>query len=266
MLRLLGLPQILDAKKRAAEILDRCMVQGREREIWWPLLTAALLGGFEAPVLDYIAEDLEKRASREDIYIEEKTVLAAIESTLTRIKDLDGREYEIAMFTASDLQRIIVHRILEEENCLEVEGQDTAEKETVKPECRRRAEEIRRKWNPQKIGKVLERLGFNAYRKAEGKGASKRRYYNIPEEVFWEKAGLYEYTREGSAESVKSVKCLRNIHRKNESTGQTSNNDLENDKNYGKKKHVISSISPGNLTDSTDLTDHRGLEGFFDDS
>ena len=268
LLRLLGLSQILDAKKKAGEILDACELEGREREIWWPLLTAAILGGFEDRVLDYMAEDLEKRLKSEDIYVEEKTVLAAIEEFFKEIEDIEGRKKRIALFMTRDLQNKILRRTLEEESCFDITEKSGGEEiEVIKPECRKRAEELRRKWSPQKIGKVLERLGFNEYRKAEGKGAAKRRYYRLPWDVFEKKAKLYGYFEgEGSAESVKSVKCLRDILQKIKSERLALSDDLEHDEEGEEDDFVKSRIPPRNLTDSADLTDPRGLEVFLDDA
>ena len=268
LLRLLGLPQILEAKKKAGEILDACDVWGREKEIWWPLLTAAILGGFEDKVLDYMAEDIEKRRKREDIYAEEKTVLAAIEEFFKEIGDIEGEKKRIALFMTRDLQNKILRRTLEEESCFDIAERSSGEEiEIIKPECRKRAEELRKKWSPQKIGKVLERLGFNEYRKAEGKGAAKRRYYRLPWDVFEKKAKLYGYFEgDGSAESVKSVKCLRDILLKIKSEEQAPVDDLEHDKTGEENDFVKSRIPPGNLTDLADLTDPRGLEVFLDDA
>ncbi|MEB3786550.1 MAG: hypothetical protein GSR75_00385 [Desulfurococcales archaeon] len=266
-LRLIGLSDTLEAKAKAGEILESCGVEGREREIWWPLLTAAILAGFESRVLDYMAEDLEKRMKNEDIYVEEKTVLAAIEDLFITVRDIGDAEQRVATFMASELQNRIIRNILEEENCFEITEDNGVEAEVIKGECRKRAEELRRKWSVQKIGIVLKRLGFDKYRESKGKGAGKRRYYRVPEDAFMEKARLYGYIPdEGSAESVKSVKCLRNIYRKLETPGSASEDDYEHDgATTADKETTHYSISPENLTDSADLTDQTGSKvGFHD--
>jgi len=208
-LRLLGLPAVLEAKRLADQLLEDNGVEGRDREVWWPILTAAVLLGLDCEVAEYMLYDIEAKRESEEMYTAERTVLAAIERVFQEANQetLDNRE-RVAVFTASDLQRLIIEERLREEGCLEVAEGETGEQERVKPECRRRAEELRREWSVQRIGRVLERLGFTRYRRKQGKSRGARRKYELPRGAFEEKTRLYGLGE--SAESVKSVKCLGN--------------------------------------------------------
>jgi len=230
-LRLLGLPAVLEAKRLADQLLEDNGVEGRDREVWWPILTAAVLLGLDCEVTEYMLHDIEAKRESEEMYMAERTVLAAIERVLQEAtqETLDSGD-PVAVFTASDLQRLIVEDRLREEGCLEVAEGEAGEEERVKPECRRRAEELRREWSVQRVGRVLERLGFTKYRRKQGKSGGARRKYELPRGAFEEKARLYGLR--GSAESVKSVKCLgdraqsSSPHREAGSNGEKRDNSI----------------------------------------
>ena len=205
-LRLLGLPVVLQAKERASTLLDRCGVEGRDREVWWPLLTAALLLGVEREVVDYMLEDLREKTESEDMYAAERTVLGAMGQLYAESSDRTIEGERVLVFTAADLQRVIVNEYLREEDCLELAEGEAGEAERVKQDCRRRAEELRKQWSPQRIGRILERMGLSKYKRKAGKGSGARRVYRIPQSVYEQKLRLYGAP--GSVESVKSVKCL----------------------------------------------------------
>jgi dissimilatory sulfite reductase (desulfoviridin) alpha/beta subunit len=48
-------------------------------------------------------------------------------------------------------------------------------------------------WSPQKIGKVLEKLGFDKFKKPVGKGSSTRRVYIVKWSDFAKLAKAYDY-------------------------------------------------------------------------
>lgn len=201
-LRLTGLPQVLEARGRALQLLEDSGVWGREAEIWAPVLTAAILIGREKAVLDYILEDVSKRRASELIYNEEKVVLAAIDDLFEERVPLVGEE-RVVEFMPKELVRKIVERVLREEGCLEVveeeEGGRTFEREKLKeePRCRELDRELERKWKPQKVGLVLKNLGLDKFRTAVGKGSSARYVYRLKYGDFVSIAKRYDYEPRG---------------------------------------------------------------------
>ena len=201
-LRLTGLPQVLEARGRALQLLEDSGVWGREAEIWAPVLTAAILIGRDRSVLEYAVEDVGKRRASELIYDEEKAVLAAIDTLFEETVTLTGGE-KVVTFMPKDLVGRIVKRSLSEEGCVEVveeeEGGRTFEREKLKeePRCRELERELSRKWKPQKVGLVLKNLGLDRFRTAVGKGSSARYVYRLSYGDFVSIAKRYDYEPRG---------------------------------------------------------------------
>jgi hypothetical protein len=194
-LRLTKLPEILDAREKALRTLESRDVWGREAETWAPILAAASLIGREKTTLDYILEDVGRRRSNEMIYDEEKTVLAAIDELFSTVSSSASKEDEIVTFMSKDLQKIIIRRILGDEDCLEITTEGVIERVETKnePRCRELEKEIERKWKTQKIGIVLKNLGFDKYKGTKGKGRKARKVYEIKYSDFMNIAERYDY-------------------------------------------------------------------------
>ncbi|MEM4685732.1 MAG: hypothetical protein QW133_06435 [Sulfolobales archaeon] len=218
MLRLLDLGNVLRAKNEAEEILNKNDVWGRDKEIWWPILTAAILIGVKEQVLNFILEDIAKK--RENIYTEEHAVLAAIEETFSVVRDVTGSKTVEAHFRASTLQDIIIKSELDQQGCIEVvTDHENIERTVIKDGCRKVEEELKKKWSVQRIGRILQRLGFDKYKKWVGKSANSRPEYHIKLSEFMDIAKRYGYTltRDDlkSEESEESEKLLGGIQEKN---------------------------------------------------
>jgi hypothetical protein len=171
-------------------------VWGRELEIWSPVYTAALLIGCGQDVLSYILEDVARRRESELMYAEEKLVFYAIDKLFAEASEpLVGVE-KICEFKASDLQEKIINKLLEDANCLEIERDDLGV-ERLKPKsdvkCQKILSDLVKTWSPQKIGKVLEKLGFDKFKKPVGKGSGTRRVYMIKWIDFSRLAKAYDY-------------------------------------------------------------------------
>jgi hypothetical protein len=197
-LRLLGLPQILEAKDRALKMLESSGIWGRDAEVWAPILTAAILIGRDSVVLGYAVEDVEKRRANELIYDEEKTVLAAIDELFSMASAPlvnVGEEFKVVSFMPKDLRGIIIERLLEEENCIEVVGTGAEEKKVTKnePRCKELEKELDKRWKPQKIGLVLRNLGFDKFKTVRGKGSNARYVYRLRYADFVAIAKRYDY-------------------------------------------------------------------------
>jgi len=195
-LRLTRVTQILNTMRRAAEELKQRDVWGRELEIWAPVYTAALLISRDQDVLSYIMEDVARRRESEAMYSEEKLVFYAIDQLFAEAPEpLVGAE-KICEFKASDLQEKIINKLLEEANCLEVE-RDEYGNEKLKPrndpKCQKILADLVKTWSPQKIGKVLEKLGFDKFKRKAGKGSSTRRVYVVKWSDFARIAKAYDY-------------------------------------------------------------------------
>jgi hypothetical protein len=195
-LRLTRVPEILNTMKRAIEELKQRDVWGRELEIWAPVYTAAILIGRDQEVLSYIIEDVARRRESELMYAEEKLVFYAIDQLFAETPEpLVGAE-KICEFKASDLQEKIINKLLEDANCLEVERDDLGG-EKLKPKsdakCQKILGDLVKTWSPQKIGKVLEKLGFDKFKKPVGKGSSTRRVYIVKWSDFAKLAKAYDY-------------------------------------------------------------------------
>jgi len=203
-LRLTELPEILEAKDKALNMLEEKDVWGREAEIWAPILTAAILAGRGDTVLEYVLEDVARRKANELIYDEEKIVLAAIDDVFSTTPSLVEGEKTVE-FMPNNLQEKIIKRLLHEEGCFDINtikevntytGEETYhEREELKKDqrCVELDRELRRKWNPQKIGKVLKNLGFDKYKNVKGKGGNARRYYTLKYSDFLNIAKRYDY-------------------------------------------------------------------------
>jgi hypothetical protein len=59
--------------------------------------------------------------------------------------------------------------------------------------CQKILADLVRTWSPQKIGKVLEKLGFDKYKKGVKRGGSVRRKYIVPLGEFVKIAKAYDY-------------------------------------------------------------------------
>jgi hypothetical protein len=208
-LRLTKVPEVMATIKRATEELRCNGIWGRELEIWAPVYTAALLIGRGREVLDYILEDVARRRESELMYAEEKLVLRAIEQLFSEApKPLVGTEKAVE-FAASDLQGKIVEKLLEEANCLELEVDEYGH-EKLKPKndqlCQKLLFEYTRIWSPQKIGRILQKLGFDRYKKPIGKGKGTRRKYVIKWNDFVKIAEAYDYEPQTTEDGVGNEK------------------------------------------------------------
>jgi hypothetical protein len=208
-LRLTRVPEVIATIKKAAEELGRNGIWGRELEIWAPVYTAALLIGRGREVLDYILEDVARRKESELMYAEEKLVLHAIEQLFSEApKPLVGTEKAVE-FAASDLQEKIIEKLLEEANCLELEVDENGH-EKLKPKndqlCQKLLFEYTRIWSPQKIGRVLQKLGFDRYKKPIGKGKGTRRKYVMKWDDFVKIAEAYDYEPQTTEDGVGNEK------------------------------------------------------------
>ena len=195
-LRLTRVPEILNTMRRAVEELKQRDVWGRELEIWAPVYTAALLISRDQDVLSHILEDIARRRESELIYAEEKLIFYAIDQLFAETPEpLVGAE-KICEFKASDLQEKIINKLLEDANCLEIE-RDELGGERLKPKsdvkCQKMLGDLVKVWSPQKIGKVLEKLGFDKFKKPVGKGSSTRRVYIVKWSDFVKIAKAYDY-------------------------------------------------------------------------
>ena len=205
-LRLTRVPEILNTMKRAIEELKQRDVWGRELEIWAPVYTAAILIGRDQEVLSYIIEDVARRRESELMYAEEKLVFYAIDQLFAETPEpLVGAE-KICEFKASDLQEKIINKLLEDANCLEVERDDLGG-EKLKPKsdakCQKILGDLVKTWSPQKIGKVLEKLGFDKFKKPVGKGSSTRRVYIVKWSDFAKLAKAYDYEPQSQSKEEK---------------------------------------------------------------
>jgi hypothetical protein len=169
--------------------------------------TAAVLIGREQDVLSYILEDVARRRESELMYAEEKLVFYAIDKLFTETSEpLVGVE-KICEFTASDLQEKIINKLLEEANCLEVKS-DELGGEVVKPKadakCQKIFTDLVKTWSPPRIGKVLEKLGFDKYKKTVGKGSRAKKKYVVKWSDFAKIAKAYDYEPQSQGEEKKS--------------------------------------------------------------
>jgi len=206
-LRLTRVPEILDTMKRAFEELKQRDVWGRELEIWAPVYTAAVLIGRGQEVLSYILEDVARRRESELMYAEEKLVFYAIDKLFAETSEpLVGIE-KICEFTASDLQEKILNKLFEEANCLEVKA-DELGGEVVKPKsdakCQKILTDLVKTWNPQKIGKVLEKLGFDKYKKSVRRAGGSKKKYVVKWSDFVKIARAYDYEPQSQGEEKKN--------------------------------------------------------------
>jgi len=212
LLRILKANEFIEAMDRVREeIKDEFM--GREYEVWYPLLVAAYLGGEEhyRNVLEYAREDLERR--RTSLYSEERLVLIAIELLLG--------DNDSITFTASQLQEHIVGILVNEEGYTE--------------------NQARRTWSPEKIGRVLRRIGLK--RKSERTKSGPRYVYEIDKEQFENIAKRYGY------ECSRCSKCSRFSE---EVVEQTLNESNEGEQG-GSMRDTETSLSE-KLTTPTTLT------------
>jgi len=206
-LRLTRVPEVLNTMKKALEELKQKDVWGRELEIWAPVYTAAVLIGREQDVLSYILEDVARRRESELMYAEEKLVFYAIDKLFAETSGpLVGVE-KICEFTASDLQEKILNKLLEEANCLEVKA-DELGGEVVKPKadakCQKILTDLVKTWSPPRIGKVLEKLGFDKFKKTVGKGSRAKKKYVVKWSDFAKIAKAYDYEPQSQGEEKKS--------------------------------------------------------------
>jgi len=205
-LRLTRVPEILSTMKRAFEELKQRDVWGRELEIWAPVYTAAILIGRDQEVLSYIIEDVARRRESELMYAEEKLVLYAIDQLFAETPEpLVGAE-KICEFTASDLQEKILNRLLEEANCIEVVQDMGVEYKRAKSDakCQKMLTDLIKTWSPPRIGKVLEKLGFDKYKKSVRKGGSIRKKYVVKWSDFAKIAKAYDYEPQSQGEEKKN--------------------------------------------------------------
>ena len=194
-LRLTKVPEIMAIIRKATEELERNGVWGRELEVWVPVYAAALLIGRDREVLNYILEDVARRRESE-MYAEEKLVLHAIEQLFSEASEpLVGTE-KVVEFAAGDLQGKIVGKLLEEAGCLELEVDEHGH-ERLKPKndqlCQKLLLDYTKAWSPQKIGRVLQKLGLDKYKKPVGKGKGARRKYVMKWSDFVRVAKAYDY-------------------------------------------------------------------------
>jgi DNA polymerase III delta prime subunit len=196
-LRLLGLPQILEAKDKALKMLEDSGIWGRDAEVWAPILTAAILIGRDRVVLGYAVEDVGKRKANELIYDEEKVVLAAIDELFSGTPTLANvdEESKVVEFMPKELRSIVIEKQLEDENCIEIVNTGIEEKKATKnePRCKELEKELDKRWKPQKIGLVLRNLGFDKFKTVRGKGGNARYVYRLRYGDFVAIAKRYDY-------------------------------------------------------------------------
>ena len=195
-LRLTRVPEILNTMRRAVEELKQRDIWGRELEIWAPVYTAALLISRDQDVLSHILEDIARRRENELMYAEEKLIFYAIDQLFTETPEpLVGAE-KICEFKASDLQEKIINKLLEDANCLEIE-RDELGGERLKPKsdvkCQKMLGDLVKTWSPPKIGKVLEKLGFDKFKRTVGKGRGAKKKYVVKWSDFAKIARAYDY-------------------------------------------------------------------------
>jgi hypothetical protein len=184
-LRLLKIKDVIEASKVAGRILDERGVRGRPRELWHPLLTAAVLMGQNVvdSVVSFMSDYLKYRVLP---YEEEHMVLAALEELFEeehkrqRLGALDP-ERLVVTFKASDLTERIVEMKLEEL------GLKPEDKQLYEEERRR----LTRQWDHRKVGRILHRLNLGVYQKRSGKPGE--RVYTVPLQAFLDLAVRYGY-------------------------------------------------------------------------
>ena len=156
-------------------------LSGRELEVFLPIITVAFLAGELDDVMEWIGEYLHSFYQSEvGGYEDVVTVLQGI----MELRNLgyvehgeDGREYVV--FRPYQLSRRIVLSELREDNCVEERriGDSDVTEEYVVEECKPRERELLREYSPKRLGRLLERLGLNKYRRKDSSG---RMLYRVP--------------------------------------------------------------------------------------
>jgi hypothetical protein len=183
-LRLLRIRDVIEASKIASRILNEKAVKGRPRELWHPLLTAAVLMGQDVVenVISYMMDYLRSRTLP---YEEEHAVLAAMrelyeeELGRQRLEAIAPEKLTIT-FKASDIADRIVKMQLRE---LGSEPGDKLYEEKRK--------ELIKYWDPRKIGRLLHRLDLGRYQNRRGRSGD--RTYTVPLPAFLDTAVRYDY-------------------------------------------------------------------------
>ena len=197
-------PRVLEAYEELAARRAELGLEGRDFEVWGPLLAVAKLAGREAfeAVLSFARENIEEK--REELYVEEKEVLAGLERLLLArleelargrleewwrgggeeppsepqlLAELAARLEEGVLFSAAELYRAMREVLAREE------GEDAPEKPYTRGAFERR-------WSTQRLGRFLsQRLGGVA--PADRK--SSRRYRRLRLSALAEAAERYGY-------------------------------------------------------------------------
>jgi hypothetical protein len=197
-------PRVLEAYEELAARRGELGLEGRDFEVWGPLLAVARLAGREAfeAVLSFARENIEEK--REELYVEEKEVLAGLErllldqlETLVRgrlerwwrsggeeppsepqlLAELAAKLEGGVLFSAADLLRAMREVLAREE------GEDAPEKPYTRGAFERR-------WNTWRLGRFLsQRLGGVA--PVDRK--SSRRYRRLKLSALVEAAERYGY-------------------------------------------------------------------------
>jgi hypothetical protein len=183
-LRLLRIRDVIEASKMARRILDEKAVKGRPRELWHPLLTAAVLMGQDVVenVISYMMDYLRSRTLP---YEEEHAVLAAMrelyeeELGRQRLEAIAPEKLTIT-FKASEIADRIVKMQLRE---LGLEPGDKLYEEKRK--------ELIKYWDPRKIGRILHRLDLGRYQNRRGRSGD--RTYTVPLPAFLDTAVRYDH-------------------------------------------------------------------------
>jgi hypothetical protein len=236
-------PRVLEAYEELAAMRAELGLEGRDFEVWGPLLAVAKLAGEEAfeAVLSFARENIEEK--REELYVEEKEVLAGLERLLLyRLEELvkgglesfwrgeaelpeseRGRLAELAgelergvLFSAADLYRAML------EVLARGEGEDAPEKPYT-------GAQFERKWNPQRLGRFLsERLGGVAPRDRKSSRVLRR----LKLSSLVEAAERYGY--ELDARLLRAWKALRN---KGLGNGRILSRECGNVRNWQHSQH-----------------------------
>ncbi len=216
-LRILKANEFVEAMDKVREKVSD-LFYGREYEIWYPILVAAYLGGeqyFNA-VLEYALEDLSKR--RENLYSEEKMILAAIDMLFEK----QNQGGDTVKFTASDLQSVIITILQDSEGYTE--------------------KEVKKKWSAERIGKILSRIGLrNKSDRLPGIGP--RKVYVVDIERFCDLVCRYGY------ECSRCSKCSRFSEK-----GEVENSHGNQAESNGNSNGVQNSTLSQKLTTPTTLT------------
>jgi hypothetical protein len=261
-------PRVLEAYEELAARRAELGLEGRDFEVWGPLLAVAKLAGEEAfeAVLSFARENIEEK--REELYVEEKEVLAGLERLLLyrleelvkgglesfwrgeaelpesereRLAELAGELERGVLFSAADLYRAML------EVLARGEGEDAPEKPYT-------GAQFERKWNPQRLGRFLsERLGGVAPRDRKSSRVLRR----LKLSSLVEAAERYGY--ELDARLLRAWDALRN---KGLGNGRILSRECGNVRNWQHSQHSHTWGEVGEPKDGSGVSEtHECVEG-----